>query len=735
MKTYKFEIFGIVQGVGFRPFIYSLAQKCGVKGEVFNDSQGVKIIANLNDPVKFKDEILSHLPPLARVDEIKFIQVQSQNFTEFSITKSKNSLKQNPLLPDFAICDECKKEFYDPQNPRYHYPFINCTNCGPRLSIIKTLPYDRTNTTMDKFKMCEFCLGEYQNPTNRRFHAEPVSCKSCGPSLLFKTNSGELLAKNKDAIIECIKAIKDGKIVAIKGLGGFHLVCDATNANAVSTLRVRKNRPDKPFAIMCKDSKMASKFAEISKAEDELLNSNIKPIVLLKLKNFLVLPSNLAPNLSSIGIFLPPTGLHLLLFEYIDFPLIATSANISGEPIIYDEKTLLSKLSKVIDFYLDNDREILTPSDDSIAFIIENNLTDKNAMFLRNSRGVAPKIYRSNFKEKDTFLALGAELKNEFAIYKDAQIYKSPYIGNLKNLATQQRFQKMLDMFCEIYDIKFDAVIGDLHPSFWNTNEFAKICKTSQIPLFKVQHHYAHLLSGLMQNSLLNSGKEFLGFCFDGTGYGDDGKIWGGEVMVFDEFNYERKYHFDEFKLIGGDNAIKNPKFLHFAITQKYQISNDFDYKSLNLAKAYAKTTLFTSSLGRIFDAFGVEILGDIKPTYEAQIPMMLDKFYDENISENYEFSIKNGVIIYKNAFLPSKENKKTKVSKFVNSIASIMLEIALLEQKDVILGGGVFANRALLTKCLRLFKQNSIKCYISNPTNDSSIALGELAWYICNKR
>ncbi|MBO7476138.1 MAG: carbamoyltransferase HypF, partial [Campylobacter sp.] len=466
-------------------------------------------------------------------------------YNDFKITHSQETQKFNPILPDFAICDDCRCEFYDPQNKRYKYPFINCTNCGPRLSIIKKLPYDRANTTMAKFKMCEFCENEYKNPLNRRYHAEPIACEKCGPKLFLKNINGEILECGESAVRRLCKILESGEIVAVKGLGGFHIMCDATKENAVLNLRIRKNRPDKPFAVMCKDYEMAEKFAKFCEMEKELLNSQIKPIVLVeKLENSqtqnsqnLTLAEAVAPNLNKVGIFLANTGIHLLIFEYFNRPLIATSANISGEPIIFDEANLCQKLGKVIDFYLDNDRDIVTPSDDSVAFCVKNsqNIMQNFTQYLRTSRGLNPQIYKSKFDIKGSFLALGAEMKNQFAIYKDGQIFISPYIGDLKNIATNQRFFELLDIFIKTYDLKFDAVIGDLHPNFLHSKHFENL----GFKVAKFQHHYAHLVANLADNDLLGSGKKYLGFSFDGTGYGEDGTIWGGEVLEFDEFKFE----------------------------------------------------------------------------------------------------------------------------------------------------------------------------------------------------
>ena len=1153
MKAAKFEVFGAVQGVGFRPFVYKLAVDLGLKGEVYNDGEGVKIIvcADLSEPQKgsidknfaplnldepnsneiqaqkvslsaarslnstesdsnetassslnftglnlnpnsispqsapnlpndsacslrdlandlanppdltslphdltrdfqaaasekflpnlselnlngqgsispalpeqnlcskdlqgsehnpqnaeqdlreeeilkiFEHRLRSEAPPLCRIDRIIRAEINTQdftrNFTDFKITQSKEGRKFNPILPDFAICDRCKKEFYDPQNPRFHYPFINCTDCGPRLSIIAALPYDRANTTMRAFEMCEFCRGEYTDPLTRRYHAEPISCPHCGPQLFLCGADGEILSSGEEAIARTAELLRCGQIGAIKGMGGFHIVCDATNERAVRMLRTLKKRPSKPFAIMCRDAAQAWRAASLNAEEEALIDCNVKPIVILKKREFvwrteagftadfgtqnlkaqgknsispkfageleesaqgqgfalqnlrnsavqdfntqnagvcaergglhsaqifsktvrrsfacdasvagdsrsteneqgrasngsgsqyaaknlnspqaegelklrhtaneLILQSaadsqdsqcaakksdswlatdesisqnlanmqglrhaankadlqrsasepspqqtinsqdscsaqactadacgahsdsegdfvrlpasfsaifgagaifiapSVAPNLNKIGIFLANTGVHLLLFEYFDRPIVATSANISGEPIIFSSEELRAKLGGVISFYLDNDREILTPSDDSIAFLpqfeartsapaskkahssgkisaplptyteirssAKNSILAQNsamnsadaqtltapqnfkknsaaeinsdretksvraaglanlasavnlidaakpistanlaryrnfsaeanaldhALFLRTSRGMNPKIFPSKFRMKGTFLALGAELKNEFAIYKDGQIFISPYIGDLKNVATNERFFALLDMFVRAYELKFDAVIADLHPQFSHTRFFEQ----RGYRVVRYQHHFAHLVSNLAQNDLLGSGKKYLGFCFDGTGYGTDGTIWGGEVMVFDPRGYRRVAKFDEIALIGGENAIKNIYKLALALVFKFNAKDaareflaKFNASEVTNLEKIAPRAVRSSSLGRLFDAFAAIICGLENVSFDGEAGMRLENLYIQGCEQSYKFRLK----------------------------------------------------------------------------------------------
>lgn len=749
LKSFKFEIFGAVQGVGFRPFVYRICTDLGLFGKVYNDGEGVKIFVNgSNLQIKeLEKRLKAELPPLARIDKLEIYEILPRIYNDFKITHSQETQKFNPILPDFAICDDCKREFYDPQNKRYKYPFINCTNCGPRLSIIQNLPYDRSNTTMSKFKMCEFCAGEYTDPLNRRYHAEPIACAKCGPKLFLKNRNGEILESGEKAVTKLCEILSRGEIVAVKGLGGFHIMCDATNENAVLNLRIRKNRPDKPFAVMCKDEKMAEKFGKFCENEKELLNSQIKPIVLVKKsknsQNF-ALADAVAPNLSKVGIFLANTGIHLLIFEYFNRPLIATSANISGEPIIFDEVNLRQKLGKVIDFYLDNDRDIVTPSDDSIAFCVKNsqNITQNFTQFLRTSRGLNPQIYKSKFDIKGSFLALGAEMKNQFAIYKDGQIFISPYIGDLKNIATNRRFFELLEIFIKTYDLKFDAVIGDLHPNFLHTKHFENL----GFKVAKFQHHYAHLVANLADNNLLGSGKKYLGFSFDGTGYGEDGTIWGGEVLEFDEFGYERVLHFDEFALIGGESSIKNIYKLAISLIFKFDLENEaseflskFSKNEISNLKKVASNSPQTSSLGRIFDAFASIICGRRSVSFDGQSGMSLENLFDEKkitseSEKRYKFEIINGKISVKNAFLSAlKDEPSVAASNFINSIAKIMLQIAKKQNLEVVLSGGVFQNVTLLNLVVQKFSASGVKFYLhkNTPCNDSGVALGQLMAYL----
>ncbi|MCI6579104.1 MAG: Sua5/YciO/YrdC/YwlC family protein, partial [Campylobacter sp.] len=604
--------------------------------------------------------------------------------------------------------------------------------------------------------------------------AQPTCCPNCGPKAFLKDLKGQILASNESAFSTCAELLEQGKIIAIKGLGGFHLCCDGSNAKAINELRQRKNRPAKPLAIMCENEQMASALADFTKGEKKLLNSQLRPIVLAKKSQVLKpkLSQAIAPNIDKIGVFLAPTSFNLLLFYYFKKPIIATSANLSGEPIITSSHELCAKLNSVADFVLDHNRQILNPSDDSVAFYSE---SLELAQYIRTSRGLRPsivpfeipnnispnsripsensKIPSENSKipsensrissensripkytphtPHKTILALGSELKNTFGIYHEGNIFLSPYIGDLKNIATKQRFDALLATFKRTYELEFTEIIADLHPHFSHTKDFE-----SQ-NLKKLAHHKAHIYSVMCENNLpLNA--DIIGFAFDGTGYGEDFKIWGGEVFgVCDSKGLKRLYHFDNFAMIGSQNAIKNIYFLAFALLRKYELSapsffgrfNENQLKRLEIGLKAA--CVQTSSLGRIFDAVASIVLGLDSVSYDAQAPMELEALYDPSLDICYEFSV-SGEIISLEAVLKSilAENlPSVAATGFINGIAALIAKIAKKHEKSVVLGGGCFANKALLEQTITLLKAQNTPYYLPKnlPAGDESIALGQL--------
>ncbi|ECL2721644.1 carbamoyltransferase HypF [Campylobacter coli] len=720
---YKIKISGLVQGVGFRPLVYELALKSKLFGEVRNDGFGVEIIlaCTQKECQNFIENLKNHLPPLARIDQLIITQISISNYENFSITPSLENTKSTPMLSDFALCKECKKEFFDEKNPRFLYPFITCTHCGPRFSIIKNLPYDRCNTTMEALKMCEFCKSEYEDPKNRRFHAQPISCPQCKIDVFLKNKKGEILAQDDEAFKTCAKLLKQGKILAIKGMGGFHLMCDAFNLEAIKELRLRKNRPKKPFALMCRDMSDAKELCFVDEEEEKLLGSILAPIVILKAKKAFSL---IAPDVDKLGIMLAYTPLHLLLFRYFDGVLVATSANLSGESIIKDEDNLLKKLGNVFDFYLDYAREIHNPSDDSIAQVVNG-----KTMFLRTSRGLNPTYLEIKSDKKGVFLALGSELKNEFVIFYENKLLISPYIGDLKSVDVHERFFSLLDFFKQSYDLSFDQILCDKHPNFSYTKEFYNT--------YKIQHHYAHFCALYFEyEKEFKKDEKALGFIFDGTGYGDDGKIWGGEVFVGNLKEYERIAHFENFTLINSD--IKNIQNLALSLIFHYDLEDKAQeflakipkIELENLKKIYSHSNLQTSSLGRIIDAFGSIVFNMEKISYEAQIGLMCEAFYDENLDFSYELFSKDGEINFKELIEGALKDEKTKaITGMFNALANFIIDFSKDYDLKVLLGGGVFQNKTLL----QILKAKNFDFLVSlkYPCNDSSIALGQMVHFL----
>ncbi|EAJ0293780.1 carbamoyltransferase HypF [Campylobacter coli] len=720
---YKIKISGLVQGVGFRPLVYELALKLKLFGEVRNDGFGVEIIlaCTQKECENFIENLKNHLPPLARIDSIDITEQTTTNYTHFSIGTSLQNAKTTPMLSDFALCKECKKEFFDEKNPRFLYPFITCTHCGPRFSIIKNLPYDRCNTTMEALKMCEFCKSEYEDPKNRRFHAQPISCPQCKIDVFLKNKKGEILAQDDEAFKTCAKLLKQGKILAIKGMGGFHLMCDAFNLEAIKELRLRKNRPKKPFALMCRDVSDAKELCFVDEEEEKLLGSILAPIVILKAKKAFSL---IAPDVDKLGIMLAYTPLHLLLFRYFDGVLVATSANLSGESIIKDEDNLLKKLGNVFDFYLDYAREIHNPSDDSIAQVING-----KTMFLRTSRGLNPTYLEIKSDKKGVFLALGSELKNEFVIFYENKLLISPYIGDLKSIDVHERFFKLLEFFKQNYDLKFDAILCDKHPHFSYAKEFEE--------RIKISHHYAHFCAAYFEyEENFAKDEKALAFICDGTGYGEDGKIWGGEVFVGNLKEYERIAHFENFTLINSD--IKNIQNLALSLIFHYDLEDkakDFlakipKIKLENLKKIHTHSTLQTSSLGRIIDAFGSIVFNMEKISYEAQIGLMCEAFYDENLDFSYELFSKDGEINFKELIEGALKDEKTKaITGMFNALANFIIDFSKDYDLKVLLSGGVFQNKTLL----EILKAKNFDFFIplKYPCNDSSIALGQMVHFL----
>ncbi len=718
MIRMSYEIKGVVQGVGFRPFIYKIAHKSNLCGFVYNNNEGVyvEVEGSCSDVEKFETFLAEQLPPLAKIDSIKKHSKTPLLEKSFIILQTpSDTLSQKTALvsADIATCTECLEDVKK-QGKYHNYFATNCTNCGPRYTIIETLPYDRANTSMKTFQMCDSCLQEYNDPNNRRYHAQPVACNECGPKLSC-------------SIEEAAKALEDGKIIAIKGIGGFHIMCDARDEKVVNSLRAFKNRPAKPFALMCKNITQVEELAYVDQYEQKLLTSKEAPIVILKSKNSKKIASSVAPNIEKIGCFLPYTVLHHLLFEYIDFALIATSANLGGDPIITEAIEIEKKLP-FIELILDYDREIINGIDDSVVQVV-----CAKRQTLRLSRGYAPKVIKLPFKIEKNILAVGANQKSAIAFAFDESIILSPHIGDLDSIESCEFFQRTLQTFKRFYDFEEDLIVHDLHPSY----ESSKWAKSQNKELLGMQHHLAHIYATKAEFAL--SG-EYLGFSFDGTGYGEDGTLWGGEVFVGDT----RKYSFKPLKLLGGEKAIKEPRRVALSLLfGKYTLEEvlTFEYAFLKtfqpseikmLHQSYMKNlnAPVSSSVGRLFDA--VASFGDILhfQTYEGEAGMLCEYSYDNTLKKAFSYTIEDGLIDIAFDF-----GNKDIVTFFINTLVNIVVDIAYQEKLDVILSGGVFQNKVLLELLLKRFNENGVTYYFQQESaiNDGGIALGQIYYAVEN--
>lgn len=742
MITKKIKIEGIVQGVGFRPYIYNLALKYDIKGWVNNDDEGVNILTyssfmNFQD---FLKEIKNNPPKLAKINKIKVKKLVTKiEYKDFQIKKSKViNHKSTIISPDIAICEDCIEDINNKDNFRYNYALTNCINCGPRYSIINTIPYDRKNTSMVDFPLCSDCKKEYMNPLNRRYHAQPIACAKCGPDVILYNKYNKILSGGIKAIKKLADLIKEGEIIALKGLGGFHLICDATNDSAIKTLRFRKNRKTKPFAVLFKNLNEIYKHTKISQKEAEILVSKEKPIVIVKKKKDSTLSKDIAPNIDYLGCFISYTALHHLLFKYLENPIIATSANLKDEPIIRHKNEILNKMNGIVDFVLDFNRDIINSCDDSIVQIIDNDI-----LILRNARAYAPLALKIKTKSSKKILALGANQKSTISLIFDNNLILSPHIGDLKSLEAMEYFTRTLDTFKRFYDFKPDIIVCDKHPNYETTKLALRMEeKYSNIKLVQVQHHYAHILSTMAEYGLK---EKVLGFVFDGTGYGDDGNIWGGEVFLANKNEYKRVQHIKYFKLLGGEVAIKEPKRIALSLLFDSFSLEDILAMQNNVIKAFKKNEIeflykmwekdlnspFTSSVGRLFDAICsfANILHT--QTYEGETGLQIEKYYDSNIKQYYSFLIEDSQIDISLMIkeLIQDEDKRIICSKFINTIIEIIVNISeKYKDLSIILTGGVFQNRVLLEKTLLRLKEKNRKVYYSKrvPLNDGGLSVGQ---------
>ncbi|MBU4013619.1 MAG: carbamoyltransferase HypF [Proteobacteria bacterium] len=741
----KLKINGIVQGVGFRPFVYNLANKFQLKGEVANNSSGVSIhVEGTRENIEFfcSDLFKTH-PPLAHLVEISFNEKPVEYFKDFSIVKSISENSRSTLIsPDVSVCDDCLGELFNPDNRRYKYPFINCTNCGPRYTIINEIPYDRPNTSMKEFIMCSKCRAEYDNPSSRRFHAQPNACADCGPHVSLKDNTGRNI-NSSNPIEKTANLLKQGYIIAIKGLGGFHLAADSVNNEAVTRLRKRKNREEKPFAIMSYGIKQIREYAFIEPEEEKLLNSIQRPIVLLLKKEPNPLSREVSPNNRYFGAMLPYTPLHYLILAYEFTALIMTSGNISNEPIAIDNQDAFERLGSIADYFLINNRDIYLRSDDSIV-----RRSAGKTRFIRRSRGYVPvPVFLKHSVPQ--ILGCGAELKNTVCLTRGKTAFISQHIGDLENLATDSFFRLTVNHLKRILDIDPEIIACDLHPDYLSTR-YAE--EQLNVELIKVQHHHAHIASCMAENGIDGT---VLGLSFDGTGYGTDGSIWGGEVLIVDPVRFKRIANISYIPMPGSASAIKEPwrmgiSYLYHAFGEDFwnldlPLLKQIEEKNIKLIIEMISKNInspLTSSLGRLFDGIAAIIGIRNHVSFEGQAAMELEMLAVSNSEEIYDYEWLSGNT-YKVLTQPivcgvvedmARGIHPSRISgKFHMTLIKLFSELCEVIRKEsglnrIALSGGVFQNSILLTGLIKALEGKSFEVYMHSkiPTNDGGISLGQ---------
>lgn len=745
----KINVRGVVQGVGFRPLVYQLALRNRLKGHVFNTSGDVTIILEgmQKDIDSFIEQLKEHPPPQSRIESIDLEDKPVEDLQKFEIRESHIKENEYQLIsPDIATCSLCISEIFNTSDRRFQYPFTNCTNCGPRFTIIEDMPYDRINTTMRKFNMCPKCREEYDNPNDRRFHAQPDACPLCGPRLQLVDSKGKPVPG--DPLSLSADLLRQGMIIAIKGLGGFLLTCDANDDSAVTLLRQRKGRRFKPFAVMMASIDEIEKYCHISKTEENLLVSSQTPIVLLKTKSTsLRLSPMIAPNTIYLGVMLPYTPLHHLLINKFGRPLVMTSGNLSEEPITADNKEALQRLSGIADFFLMHNRDICSRYDDSVTMVV-----NSCVQIIRRARGFAPYPIHLAFNTKK-ILACGAEVKSTFCMTRGNHAFLSQHIGDLENLETLEHFNDTVRLYKRIFHLEPEMIAYDMHPDYLSTRYALDMIKITGLNGIPVQHHHAHIASCMADNGV---SEPVIGVAFDGTGYGEDGAIWGGEFLRADYSGFRRIAHFEYMPLPGGKAAIERP--YRMALSYLFKV---FGGEAINLDLPFLKwinreeidlirkqierkiNSPYTSSCGRLFDAVSAILDIGKEADYEGQAAVELESVADMGVDKGYPFEIikRDGIwiVFFEKMFRSIIEDIGDKVpipsiaGKFHITIADVILEACRLLVNEnninrIALSGGVFQNRLLIELTVKRLEEKGMTVLIHRnvPANDGGIALGQ---------
>jgi hydrogenase maturation protein HypF len=750
-KRYRIKIKGRVQGVGFRPTVFRYAKKFNLSGFVCNTSEGILIEVEGKGEIKnFINFIKENPPPKSKIEKIIIEEIGIKNETEFRIIESKKGEeKEVEISPDIATCNDCLNELFDKNDRRYLFPFINCTNCGPRFTIIKKIPYDRKNTTMDEFTMCEECRKEYEDPNTRRFHAQPNCCFICGPRVELYNNKGEKIAEDLDALKKCSELLEKGKILGIKGIGGYHIACDAQNKNSVKILRERKQRHEKPFALMARNIDVIGKYCYLNETEKDVLKSWQAPILLLKKKKN-NLPEEIAPFNNYLGFFLPYTPIHHLIFYFgrrIKV-LVMTSGNFSEEPIIYEDALAFKRLKEICDFFLTHNRKIYINCDDSVLRIF-----NKSIYFIRRSRGYVPEPVEIPYKTQKIIFSAGADLKNTFSFTKGKNVYISQHIGDIETDLSIESYKKSINLFKKILEVEPEVIVYDKHPGYFSSQIAKEIFSDKEE--ISVQHHHSHITSCMADNFLSN--EKIIGVSFDGTGYGIDGNIWGGEFLICDYEEFERVGHLKYFPIAGGEISIK--EVWRIGTVYLYKIFGDnflnldidfvrkIDLKKWEIIKKAVENNInvfLNSSMGRLFDAVSSITGIREKISYEGQAAIEFEMRIEENKKfKPYNFNVKKvdnlyiiepEMIIYE--IVEDLKHKLTPgiisyrfhitVSEIIKVICKILREERNINK--VALSGGVFQNIFLLKNTIEKLKREKFEVLIHRkvPTNDGGISLGQ---------
>jgi hydrogenase maturation protein HypF len=750
MPTYKITISGQVQGVGFRPFVYGLAKSFSLTGTVSNNEEGVIIfVTGHKDSIQqFFEKLLKNPPPVSKIKNSKILEVENMEFTDFNIIPSIKSGQVNlPLTPDFAICDDCKKDIQDPKNRRFNYPFTTCVNCGPRWAITNTFPFERNHTSLADFPMCNECEKEYSNPADRRFHSQTNTCHTCGIELILLDNSGNKIDLTPQSIFKKIaKLLADGNIVAIKNTGGYLLCCNAENAAVVKKLRNKKNRPKKPFAVLFPSMEFLQNDLKINELQHKSLTSAERPINIIILRNYKgkIALNGVAPGLNQLGVMLPYSGILQLLANELNFPIIATSGNIHSSPIIGNNEEAFEKLQQVADYFVQHNLEISHPQDDSV---LKFSAKFNQQVLFRRARGYAPNYFEAKLNSKEKIIAMGADLKSSIAFYPNKYLYVSQYLGNLQNFDVYNRFTSTVNSFISIFEKQPEVVLADKHPGYQSSQFGKELAHKNKSKLVEIQHHKAHFSAILGEHQLFS--EKVLGVVFDGTGYGEDGNIWGGEFFDYEANKIERINHITYFDWLLGDKMAKEPRLslLSLASDDMLEVLQEkftaYELKTYHTLKN--TNTLKTSSVGRLFDAVASLLNITDYNTYEGEAAILLENSisrYDIKSCKSYLSAPEKGVSsteIIKNMVddFQNGNPKDQLILNFLYTLAFSIIEIAKSNNyKHMAFSGGVFQNTTLVDLIIELAPKE-IKLYFHKDLspNDENISFGQLMYYLNIKK